>query len=221
MAIDISLAWTAFPYLLKGAWITIQITVISYLIGFALGVILGYLHTLHNALVQIPITIYVTLIRGTPMLIQITFFYYVLPLLGIDLPPFWAAICAIAINSSAYISQIIKSGIIGVGHEQIEAARVLGFSSWQIGRYIVIPQAVRIVFPALIGEYITLLKDSSLASVIGVMELYKEARAIMNQTYDVITIFCLVALFYLVLTSASELIFRLIERKMSWYVKNS
>ncbi|MDR3646845.1 MAG: hypothetical protein P4L22_04880, partial [Candidatus Babeliales bacterium] len=76
------------------------------------------------------------------------------------------------------------------------------------------------VFPALIGECITLIKDSSLASIIGVMELYKEARAIMNQTYDVITIFCLVALFYLVLTSVAELILRFIERKMSSYVKN-
>ena len=220
MAFDISLALTSVPSLLQGAWITVQITLISYALGFALGVFLGYLHTLQNALVRIPITLYVTLIRGTPMLIQITFFYYVLPLLGLELSPFWAAICAIAINASAFMSQIIKSGIIGVGSEQIEAARVLGFSSWQIGRYIVIPQAIRIMFPALVGEYITLLKDSSLASVIGVMELYKEARAIMNQTYDVITIFCLVALFYLVLTSVSELLFKYIERKMSWYVKN-
>ncbi len=220
MAFDISLALTSVPSLVQGAWITVQITLISYSLGFALGVLLGYLHTLQNALVRIPITLYVTLIRGTPMLIQITFFYYVLPLLGLELSPFWAAICAIAINASAFMSQIIKSGIIGVGNEQIEAAQVLGFSSWQIGRYIVIPQAIRIMFPALVGEYITLLKDSSLASVIGVMELYKEARAIMNQTYDVITIFCLVALFYLVLTSVSELLFKYIERKMSWYVKN-
>ncbi len=220
MAFDITLALTSVPSLVQGAWITMQITLISYALGFALGVLLGYLHTLQNALVRIPITLYVTLIRGTPMLIQITFFYYVLPLLGLELSPFWAAICAIAINASAFMSQIIKSGIIGVGNEQIEAARVLGFSSWQIGRYIVIPQAIRIMFPALVGEYITLLKDSSLASVIGVMELYKEARAIMNQTYDVITIFCLVALFYLLLTSVSELLFKYIERKMSWYVKN-
>lgn len=220
MAIDISLAWTALPHLLRGAWITIQITIISYILGFALGGILGYLHTLHAAWARIPITLYVTLIRGTPMLIQITFFYYVLPVVGIEFSPFWAAICAITINCSAYISQIIKSGIIGVGHDQIEAARVLGFNSLQIGRYIVIPQAVRIAFPALVGEYITLLKDSSLASVIGVMELYKEARFIMNQTYDVVTIFCIVALIYLILTSTSELIFRYIERKMSWYVKN-
>jgi glutamine transport system permease protein len=220
MVINTNLVYQAFPYLLKGALVSVEITVISYALGFVLGVIVGYLHTLKSKALRIPITAYVTLIRGTPMLIQIAFFYYVLPLVGIALSPFFAATLAIAINSSAYMSQIIKSGIIGVGHEQIEAARVLGFSSFQIGRYIVIPQAIRIVFPALVGEYITLLKDSSLASTIGVMELYKEARSIMSQTYDVITIFCLVAIFYLVLTSVSELLFRIIERKMNWYVKH-
>jgi His/Glu/Gln/Arg/opine family amino acid ABC transporter permease subunit len=220
MGIDIALAYKSLPYLLQGAWISIQITVLSYCIGFVGGVVLGYLHTLRNAWIRAPISVYVTIIRGTPMLIQITFFYYVLPLLGINLSPFWAAVCAIGINSTAYISQIIKSGIIGVGYEQIEAARVLGFSSFQIGRYIVIPQAVRIAFPALVGEYITLLKDSSLASIIGVTELYKEARAIMNQTYDVITVFILVALFYLVMTLVSEFLLSFIERKLNWHAEH-
>lgn len=220
MIIDFVLALTALPYLCKGALITMQITAVAFSAGLLLGILLGYLHTLPTAFIRVPISIYVTIIRGTPMLIHITFFYYVLPLLGLHFSPFWAASCAIALNSAAYISQIIKSGIIGVGHEQVEAARVLGFNTWQIGRYIVIPQAVRIVFPALISEYVTLLKDSSLASIIGVMELYKEARAIMNQTYDVVTVLCLVALFYLILTGVSELIFRYIERKMQWYVKN-
>ena len=220
MIIDFSLMRTAFPHLVYGAWITVQIATLAYTIGFFGGVILGYLHTRKSAFIRIPISLYIGLIRGTPMLIQITFFYYILPLVGIGLPPFWAAVCAIGIYSSAYISQIVRSGIIGIGHEQVEAGRVLGFSSFQIGRYIVIPQAVRIVLPALGGEYITLLKDSSLASVIGVMELYKEARAIMNQTYDVVTIFFLVTLFYLVLTTVAEVFFRFVERKMSWYVKN-
>lgn len=220
MSIDLSLAYNSLPYLFKGAWITIQIATISYFVGFVLGTVLGFLQTRNNTLLKAIITIYVALIRGTPMLIQITFFYYVLPAIGINLSPFWAATYAISINSSAYISQIIKSGILAVGKEQIEAAKVLGFNSFQVARYIVIPQAIRIVFPALIGECVTLIKDSSLASVIGVMELYKESRAIMNQTYDVVTIFCLVALFYLVLTTLAELLLKFIEKKMGWYVKN-
>lgn len=219
MGINLSLAYTAFPHLLHGAWISVQIAAISYFIGISLGIFLGFLQTRANKLLTIPIMLYVALIRGTPMLIQITFFYYILPSIGIHLPPFWAATFAIGINSSAYISQIIKSGITAVGKEQVEAARVLGLSPFQIARYIVIPQAVRVVFPALIGECITLIKDSSLASIIGVMELYKESRAIMNQTYDVITVFCLVAAFYLVLTTGAELFLRFIERKMGWYAK--
>jgi len=221
MAIDMALVWTALPYLAKGAWITTQITVISFALGCLFGIVLGYLHTLRNPYLQMPITAFVTIIRGTPMLIQITFFYYVVPLLGIDLSPFWAAVAAIAMNSSAYISQIIKGGIIGVGYAQVEAAQVLGLTKIQIARYIVIPQAVVLVFPSLVGEFITLLKDSSLASVIGVMELYKEARAIMTQSYDVITVFFLMAVFYLGLTSFFTLIFHAIERKLSWYVKHS
>ncbi|MDR3646823.1 MAG: ABC transporter permease subunit, partial [Candidatus Babeliales bacterium] len=141
MGFDLSIAYYALPYLLKGAWVTIKIACVSYFIGFILGTILGFLQTRNSKLLSIPITIYVILIRGTPMLIQITFFYYVLPLIGIDLSHFWAATYAIALNSSAYISQIVKSGIAAVGKEQIEAARVLGLSSFQIARYIVNPQA--------------------------------------------------------------------------------
>lgn len=218
--IDFGLLQKAIPYLLKGAVITVQITVIAYILGCISGIILGYLHTVRNLIIRYLISIYVTIIRGTPMLIQISFCYYVLPFMGLELPPFWAATMAIAINSSAYMSQIIKSGILGVGSEQIEAARVLGFSSWQTAQYIVIPQAIRIVFPALVSEYVTLLKDSSLASVIGVSELYKEARSIMNETYDVITIFFLVTAFYLILTSFFEFLLMCVERKMGWYVKN-
>jgi His/Glu/Gln/Arg/opine family amino acid ABC transporter permease subunit len=220
MGINIVLAYKALPHLLYGAWVSLQITILSYSIGLVGGIVLGYLHTLRTAWVRVPISLYVTVIQGTPILIQIIFFYYVLPLVGINLPPFLAAVCAIGINSSAYISQIIKSGITGVGQEQIEAAQVLGFSTFQIGSYIVIPQAVRIAFPALVGEYITLLKDSSLASIIGVTELYKEARFIMNQTYDVITVFVLVAFFYLIMTLVSRFLLSSLERKINWHAEN-
>lgn len=217
--INTTLMLQSLPQLMKGAWVTIEIAAVSWLFGFALGTLVGLLQTRKVPFLQGLISAYVTLIRGTPMLIQVTFFYYVLPLLGVTLSSFWTAVIAIGINSSAYISQIIKSGITAVGTEQIEAAHVLGFTPFQIARYIVIPQAIRITLPALAGECITLIKDSSLASTIGVMELYKEVRVIMNQTYDVITLFCLAALFYLAMTSLVSLVFHIIERKMNWYVK--
>ncbi len=219
--INLDLMLQSLPQLMKGAWITIEIAGISWFFGFALGTILGFLQARKMPFLQKAISAYVTLIRGTPLLIQITFFYYVLPVFGSTLSSFWTAVIALGINSSAYISQIIKSGITAVGNEQVEAAYVLGFTPFQIARYIVIPQAVRITLPALAGECITLMKDSSLASTLGVMELYKEVRIIMNQTYDVITLFFLAALFYLAMTSFISFLFYLLERKMNWYVKYS
>ncbi len=212
--------YQSIPLLCRGAWISIQIAIFSATLGFFLGTILGFLHTRKNPLIRIPINLYVGLIRGTPMLIQITFCYFILPYIGIELSAFWAAILAIGINSGAYISQIVKSGILAVGSEQTEAARVLGLSTLQIAWYIITPQAFRIILPALVGECSTLIKDSSLASGIGVMELYKESRAILTQSYEVISIVCLVAAFYLAMTSVIAFLGNYLERKMSWYVKH-
>lgn len=220
MHLNTELMYQSLPLLLRGAWVSIQVAMLSAMLGFILGTILGFLHSRKNNFLRIPITLYVGVIRGTPMLIQITFFYYVLPAIGIALPAYWAAILAIGINSGAYLSQTIKAGILAVGNDQVEAARVLGLTIIQTAWHITIPQAFRIVLPSLTGECVTLIKDSSLASVIGVMELYKESRAIMNHSYEVITVFCLVALFYLVMTSTIELVGKLLERKMNWYVKH-
>lgn len=219
--IDTVLLKTALPALLQGAFITVQITAIAWSIGFILGMILGSAHVYAPMPIRWLLSAYLTLIKGTPMLIQITFLYYVLPTFGITLSNFWTAIIAIGINSSAYVGQIVVSGIRAVSIGQIEAARVLGFSSRSIIQNIVLPQAVRIMMPSLAGECITLLKDSSLASIIGVMELYKEARSIINQSYDVITIFFIVAVLYLTLTFLISALFYLIERRMDWYVRST
>lgn len=219
--LDLTLMQNALPQLFYGAWVSIKIASLASLFGFTLGTILGLLHAHAPQLLKWLINGYVTLIRGTPVLIQITFCYYVLPLIGLTFSSFWTAVLALSINSSAYISQIIRSGIIGVGNEQVEAAYVLGFTSTQTARYIIIPQALRIVLPALAGECITLVKESSLASTLGVMELYKEVRSIMNQTYDVLTVFFLAALFYLAMTSLVSFFFYLLSRKLNWHVNYS
>ena len=142
--------------------------------------ILGTLHSSKNRFVRWLVLMYTTLFRGTPMLIQILFARYALPRMGIMLPAFWSAVCAIGLNSGAYISFIIHSGISSVPRGQVEAGKVLGFSYFQILRYIVLPQALQIVFPALGNEFITLIKDSSLASVIGVPELTQQSNFILS-----------------------------------------
>ncbi len=219
--IDYNLIIASLPQLLKGARITLLIALGSWSIGFILGTILGFVQASKMPFFSKLVSAYVGLIRGTPMLIHITFLYYVLPQFGITLSALATAVVAIGINSSAYVSQIIRSGISAIGKEQWEAGYVLGLNKLQVARYIILPQALRIVLPALAGEMITLIKDSSLASVIGVMELYKESRSIINQTYDVISIFCAAALLYLIMTSLLSLSVTLFEKKMGWHAQDS
>ncbi len=212
--IDFSMIYEALPSLLHGAYISLQISFFSCFLGITLGTILGLVQTGKNVFLKSIVLVYVTIIRGTPMLIQIFAFFFILPAIGISLPAFWAATIAIGLNSAAYISQIIRSGIAAVSKGQIEAAQVLGLSSWQIKQYIVLPQAIRVVLPALGNEFITLLKDSSLASIIGVQELSKEGEMLKNITYDAITSFVAVGIIYLIMTTTLSLFLQYLERKL-------
>lgn len=220
MIIDIALIQASLPRLLHGALVTIALASCSLAIGFTGGTVLALLQTGTNRLIKGLITAYVTIIRGTPMLIQIAFLYYLLPLLGIHISAFFSAVIAIGLNSCAYISQIIKSGIISINKGQIEAAKTLGISRRDTIRYIILPQALRVVLPALGNESITLIKDSSLASTIGVVELYKEGQIITSQTYDALSVFCALALGYLAITSLLSYVFSHIEKRLNRHANN-
>jgi His/Glu/Gln/Arg/opine family amino acid ABC transporter permease subunit len=200
--IDISLIVQSLPELIRGAWASVQITIIAASIGLSLGIVLGFAEKASSVFVRACVYSYVTLFRGTPMLMQILFVYYVLPQFGIMIDPFWAASIAIGLNSSAYISQIILTGINAVPHGQIEAAQTLGLSSFHTMRYVYFPQSIRTSLPALGNELVTLVKDSSLASIIGVVELSKEASLIRSRTYDAFSILLATSVIYLALTLA-------------------
>lgn len=215
MIFNMTLAINSLPQLLHAAQTTIYIALASCVIGFGLGTILGIMHTRKAAYLSLPVQAYVALVRGTPMMIQIVLIFYLLPALGLPLPALYKVILAIGMNSAAYISQVIKAGIASVGRGQLEAAQVLGLTKWQALRYIILPQAFRAVLPALGNELVTLIKDSSLASTVGVVELYKESRQIINQTYDAITIMIVVGLIYLALTSIATLAVYALERRMN------
>ena len=220
--IDFNLISQSLPNLLRGAWVTLQIAAIACTIGLTLGTLLGLLQTRKNKILSMLVAIYVNFIRGTPMLIQIFFVFYVLPQLelGITITAFWAATLALGFNSSAYVSQIIRSGISSVSKGQIEAAQVLGLSGIQITRFIVLPQAFRVVLTALGNELVTLMKDSSLASIIGVMELTKEGSIIRGRTLDAITILFAVAVLYLILTTFLSVIMHWLEYRMNHHAKH-
>ncbi|MDP3889233.1 MAG: amino acid ABC transporter permease [bacterium] len=217
---NITLAIESLPALLRGAFVSLQIAAISCSIGLILGTILGLIYSGKNVLLRLIVGTYVTIIRGTPMLIQILIVYYVLPQFGMAIPPFWSAALAIGLNSSAYICNIVRAGISSVSKGQIEAAKVLGLNTAQTTRYIILPQAIRVMLPALGNEFVTLLKDSSLASIIGVVELSKEGSIIRSLTYDTITIFSIVALIYLVMTSILSLGIIKLEQRMGRHVNH-
>ncbi len=211
--IDFDLIWHSIPALLHGAAYSCQIAFFAGCLGFILGVPIAFCEGSKSTPVKMLVWIYVSLFRGTPMLVQILFVYYVLPQFGIMIPPLWAATLAIGLNSSAYISQIIRSGINAVPYGQVEAAFTLGMTSFATKRYIVFPQAFKIALPALGNELVTLIKDSSLASIIGVMELSKEGSIIRSRTYDAFSILLAVSCIYLVMTSFLSFLVTLRNKK--------
>jgi polar amino acid transport system permease protein len=198
--IDYELIYKSLPSLLHGFSITLQIAFVSIVIGLTVGTVLSLLEASKAFMFRYFVHGYITLFRGTPMLVQILFVYYSLPQMGVMIDPFWAASLSIGLNSGAYISQIIKSGIQAVSYGQIEAAYTLGLNYFSTMRYIVLPQAFRIAMPSLGNEIITLVKDSSLASIIGVMELTKEASIIRSRTYDAFSILLAISIIYLLTT---------------------
>ncbi len=212
--IDFSLIWESLPSLLEGSLMSLQISLIAAGLGISLGSVFGIVEAKRLPF-SFLVSFYVTLFRGTPMLVQILFVYYVLPQFGVVIAPFWAASFAIGLNSCAYVSQIIRSGIQAVSKGQSEAAYTLGFSSFKTMRYIVFPQALRITLPSLGNEMVTLVKDSSLASIIGVMELSKEASIIRSRTYDAFSILLAVSVIYLILTALLSFCIKKYEKRLS------
>lgn len=208
-----------YPLFIKGVGVTLQIAFWGCLIGIFLGTCVGVVLAKRMKILNIFASLYVTIIRGTPMLIQIAATYYILKYLGFSVSAFWSAIISIGLNSGAYVSQIVVSGINSVGKGQIEAAKTLGFSNFQITTLIVLPQAVRIVLPALGNEFVTLVKDSSLASTIGVYELTKQGEIVMSQTYDAPAVYFVVGIIYLTITTVISFIVTKFEKRMQYYVK--
>lgn len=218
MIIDFNLIIEYLPVLLKGLIVTLQIAGAGCCIGLLLGITLALMQTSHNKILRVIVNVYVVIIRGTPMLIQIVFANLLLPQVGIS--AFWTAIIAIGLNSAAYISQIMRSGIRSVGIGQIEAAKALGFSTQDAIRYIVLPQALRTTLPALGNEFVTLIKDSALASLIGVSELTKQGNFVKSRTFDAITVYFAVAILYLILTSTVSFLVARLEKRMNIHAQD-
>lgn len=212
--IDLVFIKNVVPQLLTSALVTLQITFFASIIGFLGGTLLGIAQSGTSKILRIIVATYTTIIRGTPVILQIMFAFLCFLSLGINISALQIAILALGINSSAYISQIVRSGISSVPHGQVEAGTTLGLSRYAITRYIVLPQALRVVVPALGNEFITLIKESSLAFTIGVVELYMRGNIIITQAYNALMVYTLVGLIYLGMTSLISVIFLKIEHSL-------
>ena len=204
----------AMPLLLTGAAVTVQITALSVLIGIIIGLFVGIARISTYRVVHLIAAVYVDFLRGTPLLVQIFLVYFALPVVtGQRIDPFVAAIAACSINSSAYVAEIFRAGIQSIDAGQMEAGRSLGMTWAQTMRYIIVPQAARRVIPPLGNEFIALLKDSSLVSVIGFEELTRRGQLIIARTYASLEIWLCVAIIYLVMTVSISRLVAWLERR--------
>ena len=191
----------SFPLLLVGAGVTVKITAMSVALGVLIGMFVGIARLCHVQPLRFLAAVYVDFFRGTPLLVQIFLVYFALPVItGQRVDPYVAAVGACGINSGAYVAEIFRAGIQSIDEGQMEAGRSLGMTWVQTMRYIIIPQAFKRVIPPLGNEFIALLKDSSLVSVIGFEELTRRGQLIIAKTYGSLEIWLSVAIIYLVMT---------------------
>jgi His/Glu/Gln/Arg/opine family amino acid ABC transporter permease subunit len=183
--------------LVEGLEKTLAIALLSFTLGFAISMMLSFARFMGPAPLRAFAEGYIAFFRGTPLLVQILMIFFGLPSLGVKLDAFTAATLAIGLNSGAYQAEIVRSTIKGVHEEQVLVAKSLGLSESQILRYVVLPQAVRNAIPALTNEFVALLKESALASVIGVMELTRVGEYMTAATFRAFEAYLLVALIYL------------------------
>ncbi|MDR7866346.1 MAG: amino acid ABC transporter permease [Sporomusaceae bacterium] len=214
MNFDVELIVRSFPLLLAGAAVTVQITALSVGFGLLIGMFVGIARISRLLPVRAAAAVYVDFIRGTPLLVQIFLIYFALPiLLGARIDPFIAAITACSINSGAYVAEIFRAGIQSIDKGQMEAGRSLGMTWSQTMRHIILPQAFKRIIPPLGNEFIAMLKDSSLVSVIGFEELTRRGQLIIARTYGSFEIWLTVAFIYLIMTFAISRLVAYLERR--------
>jgi polar amino acid transport system permease protein len=204
---------TAGP-LLVGLWLTLKISALSLVFALALGLIAGLGRVADNPAARNLAATYVEIIRGTPLLVQIFIFYFFIGTV-LELSAFTAGVAALAVFTGAYVAEIVRAGIEGVAKGQMEAARSLGMSYAQAMRHVVLPQALRRSLPPLAGQFINLIKDSSLVSVMALTDLTKAGREVVSSTFSPFEVWFTVAAMYLLLTGSLSLLVRRMEKRFA------
>ena len=215
MDFEWSVVWQAMPELLKGARLTVLIALAGLVGGLAIGVLAGLMRAYGNAVLNAIAFAYIEVIRGTPIVVQVMFIYFALPLLAdVRINPIAAAVLSIIVNAGAYIAEIVRGSFLSVQKGLKEAGLALGLPFWKVLLYIVGPLAFRRMMPALGNQFIVSLKDTSLFIVIGVGELTRQGQEIMAANFRAVEIWTAVAVLYLLMTGVLTIILRVMEKRM-------
>ncbi|MCL6517813.1 amino acid ABC transporter permease [Alicyclobacillus sp.] len=202
------------PVFAKGAVLTVEVTLCGLLLGLVLGVMVALMNISTVRVLRAIGRLYTWAIRGTPLLVQIFIIYAGLPQVGIQLTAFVSGTLALGINSGAYIAEIVRAGILSIDPGQMEAAESLGMTYGLAMRRIIFPQAYRRLLPPIVNEFVALLKDSSLISVMALTELMRVGQQVSSSTLMPMQTYIVVALFYLLMTTVIVFISSRIERRL-------
>lgn len=215
MTLDFTPVWQGWTQLMHGAIVTIEVTSASLLLGCVLGLLIGIARLdPGKRLIYGLATSYVTFIRGTPLLVQLFLLFFGLPQFNILLPAFACGVLGLGIYSGAYVSEIVRGAIQSIDRGQMEAARSLGMSYGQAMRIIILPQAVVRMIPPLGNEFIALIKNSALVSLLTITDLMHEGQKIISVSYRSLEVYLAVAFVYLILTNLTGLLLRHMETRL-------
>lgn len=205
------------PSLLSGLWVTIEIAVISLILAVIFGIILGIFSISTSKILKGIATVYIYIVRGTPLMVQALFLFFgVGQALNVRFDPVVAGILTLTVNATAYMAEIFRGGIQAVDHGQMEAARSLGLSYSKAMRKVILPQAVKIMIPSILNQFIVTLKDTSILTVISIRELTSAGQIIIARNFKSLEMYAIVACMYFIIITLLTLASRYIERKISY-----
>jgi polar amino acid transport system permease protein len=203
----------AWPLLLRGTWITIQLSLSATALGLALAVVCAWAKTSGPAVLRWLVNAYIELIRNTPFLVQLFFFFFALPSIGLRWSAHSAALVAMVVNLGAYATEIIRAGIESIPRGQVEAALALNLKRHQVFRFVILKPALKAIYPALTSQFILLMLSSAVVSAISADDLTSVAANLQSQTFRSFEIYIVVAVVYLALTLVFSAFFRLVYRR--------
>ena len=223
MMLDLDVIWRNLPFLMVQGFLgfgqfvggTMRLAVPSIILGFLLGIFIGIGRLAPQGWIRVPATLYVEFFRGVPLVMVIFWMWFIMPIaLGTAIPEFGVALGAFVIFEAAYLGEIVRAGIQSVTRGQVEAARALGLGGAQAMRFVVLPQALKNMIPSLVTQFIVLFKDTSLASIIGFMDLTKAAQVVNNREIRPFELYLFIAVVYWACTYSMSRYARSLEKRL-------